>query len=79
VSPDEFLGPEMIYHDKALHWVLIQCHKACHSMYIMNHQIDVDTYIVAIVTVSVHHQSGNHSYALFYQGLLVCILLLIFS
>jgi hypothetical protein len=56
----------MVCYDKALHWVLIQCCKAWHSMYLTNHQIDVDTYVVAITTVSVCHQSGNSSYELFY-------------
>jgi hypothetical protein len=53
----------MVYYDKALHWVLIQCHKVCHST---NHQIDVGTCVVVIVTASVCHQSDKHSYKLFY-------------
>ena len=77
--PDEFLGPEMIYYDKALHQVLIQCCKACLSMHLMNHQIDVGIYVVMIVTVSVCHQFSNHIHELFYQGLLACILCLVFS
>jgi hypothetical protein len=49
----------MVYYDKALHWVLIQCHKVCHSMYLTNHGIDVGTYVVVIVTASVHHQLAS--------------------
>jgi hypothetical protein len=56
----------MVYYDKALHQVLIQCHKVCHSMYLMNHRINVGTCVVVIVTASVCRQSGNHSYKLFY-------------
>ena len=69
----------MVYYDKALHRVLIQCYKVCHSMYLMNHRIDVGTYVVVIVTASVRRQSGNHSYELFYRGLLAHISRLIFS
>jgi hypothetical protein len=68
----------MVYYDNALHRVLIQCYKVCHSMYLMNHRIDVGTCVVVIVTASVRHQSGNHSYELFYRGLLAHILRLIF-
>ena len=68
--PHEFLGPEMVYYDKVLHPVLIQCCKVWHSMYLTNHRIDVDIYVVVIVTASVRRQSGNHSYELFYRGLL---------
>jgi hypothetical protein len=60
----------MVYYDRALHWVLIQCRKVCRSMYLMNHQIDVDIYVTMIITASVHCQSANCSYELFYQGLL---------
>jgi hypothetical protein len=63
---DGHLGPEMVCYDKALHQVLIQCCKDWHSMYLMSHRIDVDTYIVMIITASVHHQLDNHSYELFY-------------
>jgi hypothetical protein len=56
--PNEFLGLEMVYYYKALHRVLIQCHMACHSMYLMNHRIDVGTCVVVIVTASVGCQSG---------------------
>jgi hypothetical protein len=56
----------MVCYDKALHPVLIQCHKALHSIYLTSHQIDVDINVVVITTVSVHCQSGNHSYELFY-------------
>jgi hypothetical protein len=70
----------MVYYDKALHWVLIQYCKVWHSMYLTNHQIDVDTYVVMIITASVHHdQSDNQSYELFYRSLLAHILHLIFS
>jgi hypothetical protein len=37
VSRHEFLGPEMVCYDKALHQVLIQCCKVWHSMYLTNH------------------------------------------
>ncbi len=46
----------MVYYDKALHQVLFQCHKVCHSMYLTNHRIDVDICVVAITTASVHRQ-----------------------
>jgi hypothetical protein len=69
----------MVYYDKALHRVLIQCRKACHSMYLMNHQIDVGICVVTILTASVHRQSGNHIHELFCQGLLARPSRLIFS
>ncbi len=63
----------MVYYDKALHQVLFQCHKVCHSMYLTNHRIDVDICVVAITTASVHRQLGNHNHELFYRGLLARI------
>jgi hypothetical protein len=77
--PHIFWGLEMVYYDKALHQVLIQCHKVCHSMYLTNHRIDVDICVVAITTASVRHQLGDRNHELFYQGLLARIKHLVFS
>ena len=54
---------EMAHYDMALHRILFQCCKAYHSMYLMNHQMDVDTYVVVITTASINCQSGNHNYS----------------